>query len=97
MLQSETGVFEFSTSRQAEAILFVDHFSSVTLNSSTFHRNPMATPYDARLIAAVHLRRLMSRYDTLLKSNSERPGGNESTPIINLRDLFLSVSRELEE
>jgi hypothetical protein len=70
---------------------------STIRNSGNWHRSPLATPYDPRLVGAVHKNRIMSRYDVLLKSNSERADGPESTPLINLRDLFLSVQQELEE
>ena len=72
-------------------------FLLLSLISSTFHRNSLATPFDARLIAAVHLRRMLARYDTLLKANSDRPEGPDSPPLINLRDLFVAVESELTE
>jgi len=51
---------------------------------------------DARLAAAIELRKLLSRYDTLIKTNAEHVQGPDKTPLFNLRDLFLAASSELE-
>ena len=79
---------------------------SAVRNASTFHRHELATAYDARLVAAVHLRRLLARYDALLKANKEREGGGgggedgeggQSVPLFNLRELWAAVEGELAE
>jgi hypothetical protein len=61
----------------------------VSCCSSNFHRNPAASPFDTRLTALVQLRRLLSRYDSILKEE------NASLP--DLRAAFSAAEGELEE
>lgn len=65
-------------------------------NCTNFHRHPTASIGDARLVAAVELRTLLSRYDALLKTNAEHMQAEGQAPLFNLRDLFLAASSELD-
>lgn len=79
--------------QQLKATMCADDDLSIK-ESITFHHNPAASRFDARLVALVQSRRLLSRYDALLKANTDR---TETAPVLDLKGAFIDAERELEE
>ncbi|KAL7416560.1 hypothetical protein BDY24DRAFT_237240 [Mrakia frigida] len=79
--------------QELKATMCADDDASIK-ESVHFHRNPAASRFDARLVALVQLRRLLSRYDALLKANADR---TETAPMLDLKGAFVDAERELAE